>query len=325
MKSWLCAALGAIAMLASPVQAGDCKPLKIFASIDMTTSADGRRYYVPVRVGGQDRRLLLDTGGVVSTLSEEFVRSLGLDTYPANLRMYDVTGAYSDRYVKAPFKIGRLDLGSTQFMVSHGFDQSKEPDVVGILGPDFLSLFDVSIDPVSKKLDLLNPDHCADKVVYWPATVLAKVPVERALDGHLVISIELDGKPFKAIVDTGAWNSTIRIKPAHMLLGVTPGGPDAPATGELNGTKGLTTYTHVFKTLSFDGVTVTNPSLRLIPDMLDDAMSSMPTGSKIKVKDDSDKPDVLLGMNILSHLHIYIAYKDRFVYFTPITTPAPSK
>ena len=196
---------------------------------------------------------------------------------------------------------------------------------MGILGSDFLSLFDVSIDPVTNKLDLLNPDHCPDKVVYWPASVIAKVPVERTKDGHLVVSIELDGKPFKALLDTGAWNSTIRIKPARMLLGVTPGGPDAPATGELNGTKGLTTYTHTFKTLSFDGVTVTNPSIELIPDMWEEPLSSTPTGSKIKVREEADKPDMLLGMNVLKHMHIYIAYKDRFVYFTPIVTPTQTK
>lgn len=320
MKPWLFAALSV--MVSAPSLAEDCAPLKLITSVPLSSSAEGRSFYAPVQLGGLDKRLLIDTGAVISMVSADLVKSLNVDTYSAGVRVYDLTGEYTERYARVPFKIGRLVLGNTQFMVSPGLNHMEAPDVVGYLGADFLTQFDVSLDPAGKKLDLLNPVHCPDKVVYWPAKVIAKVPVERLSDGHLVVKVELDGKPFKAVLDTGAWGSTIRIKPAKMLLGVTPGGADAPASGELNGAKGATTYRHVFRSLSFDGVAITNPSITLIPDMLDDALSSTPTGSKIKVKDDSDKPDMLLGMDILRHFHIYIAYKDRFVYLTPIEAAA---
>jgi hypothetical protein len=30
---------------------------------------------------------------------------------------------------------------------------------------------------------------------------------------------------------------------------------------------------------------------------------------------------MLIGMDILSHLHLYIAYKERKLYITPASTP----
>ncbi len=325
MKSWLCGVFGAITMLAAPVQAEDCKPLKMFESIALSSSHDGRRLYVPVQINGQNKRLLLDTGAPISMISDDLVKLLGLDTHRAKVRLYDVTGIYTDHYARAPFKIGRLTLGESEFMVSPGLNHMDEPDVVGTLGSDFLAMFDISIDPVAKKLDLLDPDHCLDKVIYWPASAIAKVPVERLRDGHIVLSLELDGKPVRAILDTGAEGSTLRIEAAHALLGIIPGGPETPVSGQLNGVKDLATYRHVFKSLSFEGVAVANPTLTLIPDMIDEPLSSTPLGTLIKEKNLAARPDMLLGMDILRHVHIYIAYKDRLVYVTPLETPPPTK
>jgi predicted aspartyl protease len=319
------AALMTSAMVAIPAQAKDCQPLKMYASIPLSASEDGRRYYVPVQIGGLDKRLILDTGAEISEISEELAKTLNLRIHTTPLHTYDVTGKYSDRFTKVPFKIGRLNLGESDFMVVPALNHTAEADVVGLLGADFLMKFDVSLDPSAKKLDLLSPEHCPDKVVYWPASAIARVPVECLRYGHLVVDIELDDKPFRAILDTGAWQSTIRIQAARKQLGVEHGGPDSPPAGELNGTIGLTTYRHVFKTLSFEGVTVANPTIQLIPDMLEAPLSSTPTGLRIKVTEDAAKPEMLLGMDILRHLHLYIAYKDRFVYLTPIEPPSQTK
>ncbi|MDR3528710.1 MAG: retroviral-like aspartic protease family protein [Rhizomicrobium sp.] len=322
MKPWFSGVLAACILLAMPVRAEDCKPLKMFESIALSSSPDGRRLYVPVQINGQDKRLLLDTGAPISMISDDMVKALAIGTHQAKVRLYAVTGSYTDRYARVTLKIGRLNLGESEFMVSPGLNDGDEPDVVGILGTDFLAMFDIAIDPAAKKLDLLDPDHCPEKVIYWPASAIAKVPVERLRDGHIVVSLELDGKPVRAILDTGASGSTLRITAAHAFLGIEAGSADTPAVGELNGTKGLTTYRHVFKTLSFEGVAVANPTLTLIPEMTEEPLSSTPLGTLIRVKNPAIKPELLLGMDILRHMHFYIAYKEHVVYFTPLA-PAP--
>jgi len=78
---------------------------------------------------------VIDTGAVVSMVSDDLVRTLDIGTYTAGLRMYDVTGEYTDHYARVPFKIGRLNLGPTQFMVARGLNHMEEPDVAGYLAP----------------------------------------------------------------------------------------------------------------------------------------------------------------------------------------------
>ena len=47
-----------------------------------------------------------------------------------------------------------------------------------------------------------------------------------------------------------------------------------------------------------------------------------PIGSLIKERDPVSEANILLGMNILRHLHIYIAYQEHKLYITPAGKPA---
>jgi hypothetical protein len=38
--------------------------------------------------------------------------------------------------------------------------------------------------------------------------------------------------------------------------------------------------------------------------------------------DDGLDPDLLVGMDVLKHLHLYIAYQERKLYITPPDQPA---
>ncbi len=70
--------------------------------------------------------------------------------------------------------------------------------------------------------------------------------------------------------------------------------------------------------LDLSGVTIKNPILTLRPDL---APQTTKTGSHLS-SDVVQPPDMLIGMNILSHLHVYIAYKERKLYITPSSPPA---
>lgn len=316
------AAVAAFAVFATDIQAQDCKPLGRYASVPLSTSSDFRRLYVPVEIAGKPMRMLLDTGASVTLINASTAKALGLETHDSPIRVYSLTGDSSDKYVETSFKISAMSLPKFQFPVSKQFEDLDQSDVVGLLGANVLSHFDVSVDPVGKTLDLMSQDHCPDRVIYWPTKVLAKIPFKPAEDGSIIVEIKLDGKPVKAILDTGAWNSTLRIPTAEHLYNITPGSPDAPVSGILNGAENLTTYHHTFKTLDFDGVTVANPAIELIPDKLSRPFTEVPTGSHISVTDEGVAPPMLIGMDILRHTRFYIAYKAHMLYVTPPTEPA---
>ena len=45
---------------------------------------------------------------------------------------------------------------------------------------------------------------------------------------------------------------------------------------------------------------------------------------QIDTRDEALEPDILLGMNVLKHLHVYIAYKEKKLYITPAGTSVPT-
>ena len=298
-----------------------CPPLKMIASVDLVPSVNERHHNVDVVIEGQKRKMLMDLGAELSVLSQKAADDLKLKTHEANTEVFGITGASTNRYTTADVQLGRLH-GNLKLMVAPFLDDfADDEDVVGLLGSDVLSNFDLSMDFGTKKLDLLSPDHCVGNVLYWPAAAVATVPFKLWHKTQIVFDVMLDGKPMKAILDTGAFDSTLRLDYATRVFDVHPGDADTPAVGHLNERDDLTTYGHTFKTLDFNGLAVSNPKFSLIPERLSKKIGGPELGSLIRSRDDALDAPILLGMNVLKHLHIYIAYKEKKLYITPAGKP----
>ncbi len=303
--------------------AADCGPLKMIASITMTPAADKRQELVPVKVAGMPVQMLLDTGGVYSEISGATADELKLPVQTGNFDLYGVSGASTSLFTAATLEIGSLKADKAALVVDPGLSSSDKTRV-GILAPDILRHYDVHLDFGENTLTLLSPDHCEGKVIYWPASAVAVVPMEVLESGHIVITVVLDGKSVTAIIDTGASGSTLTIPAAETYFDLKLGSADTPESGELK--PGSKTYKHTFKTLDFEGVAVGNIHVDIIPDMTHGIMENRPAiGTRIaERKKDENKADMLIGMDILRHFNLYIAYKEQKLYITPATTPAAS-
>lgn len=313
-----------------PARAGDCKPLQRYTEVDLLRSEDGNAAFVPVTMEGQDKLLLLDTGGFASEITPDTMTALNLHTKSSPIEQYSVARQHSDQAaIVDKFGIGKLHWDSADFMIAtedHTFGKDADPRIAGILGPNIFKDFDVDLDFGANKLGLMSPDHCEGKVIYWPATAVAVVPIWINSDWHIVVPVMLDGVELNAMIDTGASHSTLMLDPAESYLHVKLGDADTPDIGQLAGREGARMYRHRFHSLSFDGIGIANPNLDLIPDLLKHALSAGPaTGSHMSADDPRDFPDMLIGMDVLRHFHIYIAYKEKKLYITPTTPPtAPS-
>jgi predicted aspartyl protease len=316
--------IAALAMVLAQSALADeqCAPLKMVASVDLIPSDSGRREFVPVEIAGVQKQMILDLGAEVSVLTAKAADELKLKTRKGYMKLYGLSGASTDTFAVAGVKLGAMK-GNLTFAVAPFADEiSDDPHVAGLLGADVLSNFDVSIDFGTNKLELLDKSHCDGKVVYWPAAALAVVPFRSWHIGQIVFDVTLDGKTMKALLDTGAPNSTLRLATAQRAFTLQPGSADTPAAGHLNERTDLPTYVHTFKTLDFNGITVANPVFELIPDMISQRLApGTPTGSLIPAKDDANAAPTLIGMNVLKHLHLYIAYKEQKLYITPAGTP----
>jgi Aspartyl protease len=320
----------AFAAPATPAAAQVCGPLKIVASVDLEAAPNDAAVFVPVSLQQQTKYLLLDTGGTISELMPAAVSELGLASVKTpTLRFYDVRGNYVDHHTIVPdFAIGGLTGHNVDFVVGPNDLFRDSSNVAGILGPGILRYYDVALDIAGKKLTLLSQDHCDGKVVYWKANSVAVVLMQVAkASGHIVVPVTLDGQTLSANLDTGASRSTLNLSVAEGDFHLNEKQPDMIPVGRMRDKDDSIVFRHAFKSLSFEGLTITNPSLDIIPDLERGQMERPPaTGTRMPDSSVEQKlPDLLIGMDILRHLHLYIAYKEQKLYITPASAPATTE
>jgi predicted aspartyl protease len=315
-----------LALAAGTAHAECAKPLSLVTSIDMTPVKETRAILVPVTLNGKQKQFLVDTGGAMTEMSPDVADELALPRQTTAIQLFDVSGRMSNQYVHADFGIGTLNAKDMVLMLSPAGQDFEGTPIAGLLAPDILKHYDVDIDFGSGKFNLISQDHCDGKVIYWQADAVAVVPMKVMASGHILLPVLVNGKEVTALLDTGAWNTTLSQAVAEQLFGLKMGSPDTPATGTLATRSAASTYHHVFDTLGFEGIAVSHTDIDIIPDFgkqIERENATPETGSHLAGRrTDETQEAMLLGMNILRHFHIYIAYKEDRVYITPATPPA---
>jgi len=313
-------ALAAI-LLAVPARAENCS-LGLIASLDMTILPDGR-FTVPASVNGTTLNLLVDTAGVFSELSNASVETLKLEKKPTGHEMYGVGGKITLFSVQvASFKLGINDAKNFHFGVVP--QASSQDGVDGKLAPDVLSRFDVEIDAAHKKLNLFSQDHCAGKVVYWTKDGYADLPfilsgsaADIVRNNHIDLTMQLDGHDLRAVLDTGSANSWLRMKSAIQVFGLDENSPGMKRVSPDDAAYPV--YQTTFKSMSAGGVSDTNPNVFVVED---NAEKAFRMAHSEKSRDDPvygvrfDLEPLIVGMNVISKLHLYIAYQEHKIYVT---------
>jgi hypothetical protein len=200
-------------------------------------------------------------------------------------------------YVEAKdFVIGHSHGSGFDFFVDDFNDLSMD----GTLAPSILASYDVDFDFWHDKMNLIRPDHCPGKVVYWTKTPVSIVPMEIQNRVHIRIPVTIDGKEIMAQLDTGSVTSYITQRAASKFLGIDEKSAGMKSLGNIpvNGMPGLV-YNYPFQTLTFGGVTVNRPHIQIVSDPV------------------WREDDLLLGVGILRQLHLYIAYGEKKLYITP--------
>ncbi len=316
----------ALTVAALPAMAAECKALQRMSSLDLKDLPSGRMG-VTVAIADKPETLLIDTGGAFSQLTRRTVQELNLKPTRATTALRGVNGAVSDEMVRLPsITLGGFRQEGAYFFVAPDLDpnSNRTPEFDGVLSPDFLQNFDADFDFAAHKLNLFSPDHCAGQVVYWQAPTVAIVPFTLDRGNHISFPMELDGKKVNAVLDTGAARTTLNLTLAQRVFGVDVNAQDVEKVGQLNGGFSADVYRRRFKTLAVQSVTVVNPMVFLLPDLVTGQVrQAARTGSLIAERE--GLPDLLLGMPTLSQLHLYVAYKEHKLYITVSSTAPASR
>jgi predicted aspartyl protease len=332
-------ALAFCAAFAAPAAAQDCG-LKQAASLDMTPW--NGRFLVAVTINGAQQPMLLNTGGGITNLAGQALQTLGLHAInDARIKSLDSNGNASQRYVQVQdFAMDRIQAKNIEFMVAPSPNAGADGAFVGSLAADLMSRYDVELDFAARKLNFFLQDHCPGRVLYWNPPIAAEVPIElhRPSSGgdrtvnvrdpirdiHLWVPVMLDGKPVRAMINTGAANSTLSADVARVDFDVTVDSPGSRPMGSVDGNPDHRMFGHIFSTLTFEGVTVSNPHVVVLPNLTGskDPNNSLVTGSNIQRIDDNIGAEMTIGMDVLRNLHLYVAFAERKLYITPAANPA---
>jgi hypothetical protein len=324
----LSAAMLAVSALFASAYADACGPLQRATSVDITMTPNGLPM-VPMTLNGSPRKFLFGTAGGISTISKAAADSLNLQAVSTRTKLVSSNGNATQQFVTVDsFAYGGLAGKDLQLMISP-FPNLGSPNlpVDGQLTNDIMERYDTDMDFAGGKLNYFLPDHCDGHVVYWTNAAPSVVPFRRIqpgsrniMDTHIRFHVTLDGKDLLAVLNTEIPRSQLNAKAAEANFNVTEDTQGAVPVGNMSGRK---VFGYVFKTMTFGDITVTNPHIVIIPDImgLNDPNNAGRADSRIKKIDDDLEPDLYVGMDVLKKLHIYIATKENKLYITAADQP----
>jgi hypothetical protein len=260
---------------------------------------------VPVQVNGMTASFILDTGAQRSVVTGEAVQRLGLarDQW-VGTTMSGVGGI--DRRPNANPR--SLSLGGVPLVrrtLNH--DTSLTVAVIprsrtggqvidGLLGRDYLSVFDFDLDMPGRRLTLYQVQGCSGRFLPWSGGY-TPLPVSFPAEQAIVVTVALDGTPLRALLDSGS-GASLLTAPGIARMGLTPAAlaADPAVTISGLGSRMVTTRLHRFRSLGVGAETLATPEIWVAPVRLPLFV------------------DMLLGVDWLAGRRVWISYATKQVF-----------
>jgi predicted aspartyl protease len=289
-------------------------PCSLAFATDLPLRFSHNQVLTPAVLDGQTTSMVLDTGSQFTLVTKSTADRMNLDIVAASGEMTGIGGSRGVYIFSAKnFQIGRLQGKNLPLMVSDFVLAPGGRPVDGLLGADFLAPYDVDLDFPASKASLFKVQGSC------PATATALdgplfqaplVPSDHPLDSRPFVRVEVAGKSLLAAVDSGAAHTLIfgnaarRIglrvedlarEPHFRARGI---GPETPVI-----------VRHVMAPITIGEIT-----LRNLP------VAIMDEGSP-------DSTDMLLGLDFLSHVHVWLSFSSHvmLMQYPPKPSPPPPK
>jgi hypothetical protein len=236
-------------------------------------AASGRQWVVPLSVNGTTAQFVLDTGAERSLVTPEAVHRLGLALdHWVGTTMRGVGGVVEHQNAD-PRSLTLGGLALQRHTVTHDTSltvgalpqPAAAQPVDGLLGRDFLSVFDVELDMAAQRLTLYSVHDCSGRFLPWSMRYVA-VPAETPMTHALVLPVALDGRRLRALLDTGASVSMLTLS-GRIRLGLTPQllRGDAAGTARGLGRQAPAMQLHRFASLQVGSEILRDPVLWVTP------------------------------------------------------------
>ena len=260
---------------------------------------------VPAIVNGIDATFILDTGAARSVVTREATQRLALarDQW-VGTAMRGVGGV--ERLPNANPKsitFGGIPLVRRTLSRDTSLTVGTLPHVQvggrtidGLLGRDFLSVFDLVLDMPARVVALYAVSGCTERFLPWPQPYSA-IAAENPMDAALVLPVVLDGVRLRALLDTGA-GSTLLAAPGMARIGLSVAALASDPRQEVGGLgpRTVVMHRHRFATLQVGAEVVDRPLFWAAPVQL------------------SPIVDMLLGADWLAGKRVWISFATKQVF-----------
>ena len=263
-------------------------------------------------INGRKVGILLDTGSGPSIVHRSTVEKLGLTPVDvAGLRMFGTGGETAARAVLIDeFKFGQAVRKEWRVLVSG--EGTLGSNIAVVLGYDFFQNVDVEFDLPGGAVRFFQAEDCDNVALsYWTREPAGQVAIEPG--SQLELTVQLNGKPTRAQLDSGASTSVIESELASQL-GVTAKSPGVVPGGCSSGLgrNPIESWIGQFETFAIGHELIRSPRLRfaeLWKDINTTAISGI--GKAME-----GLPAMLLGADFLRTHRVLIAHSQRKIYFT---------
>jgi predicted aspartyl protease len=261
----------------------------------------------PVVVNGIPGSFILDTGAAQTVVSPDAVShfDLALDEWTATT-MGGVGGVERRRNADPrSVALGGVALHRRSLMQDATLRVGTLPrnmigglQIDGLLGRDFLSLFDLDLDFPRQTLALYDVHGCAGRFLPWSEPYLS-VAVDNPAESAFVVPLVVDGVKLRALLDSGASRSLVAAPGmAHLKLGLEQLRGDPSQIVHGLGPHTVTMWQHKFHELQIGSEIFTNPGFLVAPVPLQPIS------------------DMLLGADWLLGRRVWISYATKQLFAT---------
>ncbi len=286
----------ALVGLAGPAWAGCTFELKAELPVTMR----GTRPITPVKVNGADLDFLVDSGAFFSIIVPSKAAELKLKPAYARGDVIGIGGAKQMLVVDAEsFSVGGRNLHDYQFVVAGGIG----PGIAGVVGQNLLIAGDVDYDLAGGRIRVMQAKDCGDSpLAYWavgkPYNAIT-VTAGQIGAPHTAGMVYINGKQVRALFDTGASTSMLKLEAAQRL-GLAPDMTAGRGAGYSRGIGPRLVKTWI---VPVDDFKIGDEEVR---------------NTHLRIGDTTDggEFDMLLGADFFLSHHVLIANSQRKLYFT---------
>jgi hypothetical protein len=294
----------------------DCQ-LKQYASLDLLALRNGL-LLVPVTIQDSREFMILNTANAFSTITENAADRLALQIkqMPFGAKVRSGKNSVEKIATAKGFALGSVQFKIADFMIisSDTIPASPgDPQGIGILGMDVFAHVDVELDVANRKMNLFSQDHCPGRAVYWSKTY-DSVPIRFGQLGEFYFPMELEGKKLETTLATGNSTTILSTDVTRKLYNFDSHSSDIET--ETNAAGGTTAHYRAMK-LSGEGLQIINANIMLIERPQNDFCHLSSRSGAAAYEGCLGVHPLQLGRNVLTKLHIYIATKEKVLYFTP--------